>query len=46
MTRINTLFRKFSKYDDEIKCKLFQAYCTNLYSSSLWCTITLVIEFT
>ena len=40
--RGNTLFRKFNKCEDEVKCKLFQAYCTNLYCSSLWCTFTLV----
>ena len=40
--RGNTLFRKFNKCNDEVKCKLFQAFCTNLYCSSLWCTLTLV----
>ena len=30
-----TLFKKFYKCDYEVQCKLFQAYCTNLYCSSL-----------
>jgi exonuclease III len=37
----NTVLRKFKQCNDEVKCKLFKAYCTNFYCSSLWCTFTL-----
>ena len=33
---INTLVRKFGKCSPEVKCKLFDSYCTSLYCSELW----------
>ena len=33
---INTLVHKFGKCSPEVKCKLFDSYCTSLYCSQLW----------
>ena len=33
---INTLVRKFGKCSPEVKCKLFDSYCTSLYCYELW----------
>ena len=32
----NLLLRKFRHCFDQVKCVLFQTYCTNLYSCQLW----------
>ena len=34
--RTNTLIRKFSKCDINVKLCLFQAYCTQFYGCSTW----------
>ena len=34
--RGNMIIRNFSSCSVKVKCELFQAYCTNLYCSSLW----------
>ena len=33
---INTLLCKLGKCSPEVKCKLFDSYCTSLYCSELW----------
>ena len=35
-TRANMLTIKFNRCTDDIKSKLFQAYCSNVYCSQLW----------
>ena len=35
--RGNTLIRKFSFCNIEVKCNLFKTYCYSLYCSPLWC---------
>ena len=39
---INILSRKFSKCSPGVKCTLFEAFCSNMYYSTLWynCTVT------
>ncbi len=34
--RTNILLRTFSRCSNEVKLRLFQSYCTNLYCSHLW----------
>ena len=33
----NTILRKFHMCSDEVKLKLFQSYCTPMYTAQLWC---------
>ncbi len=33
----NMLLRKFSKCSEEVKCYLFRAFCTPMYTAHLWC---------
>lgn len=35
--RTNTFLRKFALCSKEVKQQLFQTFCTNIYSSHLWC---------
>ena len=34
----NVIIRKFGQCDDAVKRKLFQAHCSAIYCSSLWCS--------
>jgi hypothetical protein len=34
--RANMLARRFARCTDEVKITLFKAFCTSLYTSSLW----------
>ena len=35
-TRANLLIRNFRYYTDNVKCYLFQSYCTSMYCCQLW----------
>lgn len=37
-SRGNTIIRNFSKCTEDVKCQLFQSFCTNFYCASLWCS--------
>jgi hypothetical protein len=39
--RANMIARRFAKSSKEVKISLFRAYCTTLYTSSLWADYTL-----
>ena len=36
MLRGNTLIAKFRKCDTQVKEKLFNSYCNNMYGANLW----------
>ena len=36
-SRGNSIIRNFSHCSDDVKCELFQSYCTNFYCAPLWC---------
>ena len=40
-TRGNLLTRKFSKCSKEVKVKLFQSYCCNMYCCALWNNVSI-----
>ena len=40
--RHNVIIKRFSNCTDEVKIKLFNAYCRSLYCGPLWCNFNVV----